>query len=270
MALQLVKNQAADYLLTKCLNPMCGHVFYSRNPIFITGNSRDVSIKGTRVPCERCGSEALQQDWEIDSDGRFQLHELLTELRNEQLAPKLKEFKGNFEAANDTVSGEDLADVLEQVEPKFARFRQVLSNLSPKAIELTVTIILTIITIQQCYLMSESNELASESNELQEKELSIQERQLKLEEEKLDFERHKLEVAKEEAALASKVAELESTLDELTKSPERDLPPLSSTNYPPKVKTLREGTRSLKGSLRNKPCPCGSGLKAKKCHPQGV
>jgi len=48
-----------------------------------------------------------------------------------------------------------------------------------------------------------------------------------------------------------------------------DVKTVSATNDPPKVKPQRINRRQIKSGTkigRNDPCPCGSGIKYKKCH----
>lgn len=252
------KNQAADYLLTKCLNPRCGHIFHSRNPILVTGNSRDIKVRGTKVNCERCGALAIQQDWDIDGQGKFKLRNLLNDIRQHQNVAGLVKYKERLEqAANEPIGSDEVVEVLQAVDPKYAQFKTFLSSLSKQDISIIIGALTLLATIWAIYLQAEANEIGHEGNSLQKSALTLQERQLELDREKFEFEKHKFESEKSKSTPQKEIAVLEAQLDEFFNSMDKSLNASSKTK------------KGLKGNLRNKPCPCGSGVKSKKCHPNG-
>ena len=270
MGAQAEQNQAADLLVSKCTNPKCGHTFLSRNPIFIGGGSTNITVRGTRVPCERCGAWATQLDWDIDSQGRFQLREIFDEIRNYGNVVRLKEFQEHVtEAANDEITANELADALGEVDPRFAKFKTYIKSLPKKELAIFINalfLLLTLVfTIASYYEQAEANELTKEANATQRESLSIQQQQLEL-----DQLKFKTEQAKREAD--QKVDELEDKLELLLKSLE-EIPysvPTQQLAPPSKPKQPAQPQCNLRGNQRNKPCFCGSGLKAKKCHPFGI
>ncbi|MCS0301516.1 SEC-C domain-containing protein [Vibrio diabolicus] len=258
------QNQAADLLVTKCTNPSCGHTFLSRNPIFVGGNSRDIVVRGTRVPCERCGSWAIQQDWDIDSQGNFQLRDMVNEIRNLDNVVRLKEFQEYVhEAANDEITANELADALSEVDPRFAKFKSYIKSLHKKdlkkVVETLLLVLTLVITIASYVEQSEANELAKESNETQAKAVSIQQNQYELDKRKFEAEQSHRESDQ-------RVSELEEQIEVLLRSLE-DKP--NQSVQPPKTPPSQPKC-NLKGNQRNQPCFCGSGQKAKKCHPYGL
>ncbi|HHX8662398.1 SEC-C domain-containing protein [Vibrio alginolyticus] len=262
------QNQAADLLVTKCTKPSCGHTFLSRNPIFVSGNSRDIHVRGTRVPCERCGSWAIQQDWDIDSQGNFQLREMVNEIRNINNVVRLREFQEHvYEAANDEITANELADALSEVDPRFAKFKNYIKSLPEKDLKKvveTLLLVLTLVfTIASYVEQSEANDLAKESNDTQANAVSIQQKQYELDKRKFEAEQTQRESDR-------RVLELEEQIETLLRSIE-EMPVIDNSNRIQPSDALPVQPKSkLKGNQRNKPCLCGSGVKAKKCHPYGL
>ncbi|MGR3970360.1 hypothetical protein [Shewanella sp. 1180_01] len=207
------QNQAADLLVTKCTNRRCGHTFLSRNPIFVGGNSRNISVSGTKVPCERCGAWAAQQDWHIDSLGKFQLRELINEIRNFDNIVRLREFQEQVtEAANDEYTSDELADALSELDPRFTKFKSYIRSLSAhelaRVIEALVLLLTLVFTISSSFGQREANELTRESNVIQAESVSIQQKQHELD--KLKFETEQLNRDTDQ-----KVSELENQIDSI-------------------------------------------------------
>ncbi len=269
MSAHAEQNQAADLLVTKCTNPTCEHTFLSRNPVFVGGNSSNITVRGTRVRCERCGSWAIQQDWDIDSQGNFQLREVVNEIRNFDNVVRLREFQEYVtEAANDEITANELADALSEVDPRFAKFKSYIKSLPKKDLKKvieTLLLVLTLVFTIASYLeQSEANELTRESNATQLEAVSIQQKQYELDERKFEAEQSQRDSNQRVSELEEQI---ESLLNSLEEAPVGDKP--KQNVQPPKTSPTQPKC-NLKGSQRNKPCFCGSGLKAKKCHPYGL
>ncbi len=240
-----IPRQSPDKLPAKCLNNACRHEFNGHNPIFVGGGSRGITVQGFKITCPKCGSWAQQVDWEIDWQGKFQITSLLADLRNIDDSEKLKKLKSNLEAANDENIATELTDALEQVDPSFSQYRDYLKSLSAKSnytlINLLISLIMLFITGASFVVQSDSKEISEEANE-------IQRESLELEKEKFNYQKQQD---------AQKVKELEEKIKNLIRSDKSETNKLPNKCF-------------IKGSLRNKPCPCGSGKKAKKCHPYGL
>ncbi|ANQ26012.1 hypothetical protein BA894_05970 [Vibrio natriegens] len=265
------QNQAADLLVTKCTNPSCGHTFLSRNPIFVGGNSRDIVVRGTRVPCERCGSWAIQQDWDIDSQGNFQLRDMVNEIRNLDNVVRLKEFQEYVhEAANDEITANELADALSEVDPRFAKFKSYIKSLHKKdlkkVVETLLLVLTLVITIASYVEQSEANELAKEANELAKESNETQAKAVSIQQNQYELDKRKFEAEQSHRESDQRVSELEEQIEILLRSLE-DKP--NQSVQPPKTPPSQPKC-NLKGNQRNQPCFCGSGQKAKKCHPYGL
>ncbi len=240
-----IPRQSPDMLPAKCLNNDCRFEFYGHNPIFVGGGSRNITVQDCKIPCPKCGSWAQQVDWKIDSQGNFQITSLLADIRNINDFEKLRQLNSNLEAANDENIATELTNALEEIDPSFSRYREYLksipSGLMLKLIELLVSLIFLYIANATLDAQNESKELSEEANEIQR--------------ESLELEREKFKYQKQQDAL--KVKELEEKIENLIEPDKSE-----TTKLPNKC--------AIKGSLRNKPCPCGSGKKAKKCHPYGL
>lgn len=268
MSAHAKQNQAADLLVTKCTNPNCGHTFLSRNLIFVGGGSRNITVSGTKVPCELCGSLAVQQDWVIDSQGNFQLREMINEIRNFDNVVRLKEFQEHVtEAANDEITANELADALSEIDPRFTKFKSYIKSLPKKdlakVIETLLLVLTLVFTISTYMEQSEANELAKESNATQVEAVSIQQKQYELDMRKFEIEQSNRNTDQKVSELEGKI---ESLLRSLEETPATDTP---KQRAQPSRPQSTQPECNLKGNQRNKPCPCGSGLKAKKCHPYG-
>ena len=109
---------------------------------------------------------------------------------------------------------------------------------------------------------------------------ALQEQQLELEREKFEYQKQRDTLEDAQKKLAEvKRKELDRKIQEVESSFEKRLKALESSNKIP-IEPTRQNTvenkipvkpsMKLKGCDRNKPCPCGSGKKAKKCHPNGI
>lgn len=130
------------------------------------------------------------------------------------------------------------------------------------ALFVALTLVFTIASYNE---QAEANELTKEANATQRESISIQQQQLELDQLKFEAEQAKCEADQKVDELEDKLELLLKSLEEIPPSaPTQQLAPPSKPNHPAQPKC------KLKGSQRNKPCFCGSGLKAKKCHPFGI
>ncbi|MEZ8633410.1 SEC-C metal-binding domain-containing protein [Vibrio cyclitrophicus] len=255
-----LSRQSPDRLPARCLNPKCNFEFLGYNPISVGGNSSNIVVTGTKISCPKCHSLAQQVDWKIDSSGKFQLTSLLSSLKSQTDTEKLNQFKSNIEAANDAdeINAHELIDALEEVNPRFSQYREYIKSIPIDKLgaftNLLLQVVMVIVTLVALSSQNEANSLSSEANSIQE--------------EALEFEKEKFEY--EKAQDDKKLLELERKLEELVESidskPNHLDTNLSDKSQPSKLKP----SCTIKGNMRNKPCPCGSNKKAKKCHPYGL
>lgn len=237
-----------DVLPCKCTNPNCGITFMSRNPV--GGGGSNISFRGNKTRCPKCGKTAYFADWSTDSNGQFYLSGFFSELRTFQDVGKLKELKSELEASNDSVTAQELANVLVEIDPRFQKFKQAIASIPVGRINTVINTVLAIITLLLLW-----NQLRSDE-EFQEEQLNLQKEQFEYQKErdkKSDSERSKSE---------EEIENIQRQIDVLQQKLQQNLEENGQG---------REGAGqpTLKGNCRNKPCPCGSGKKAKKCHPNG-
>jgi len=96
--------------------------------------------------------------------------------------------------------------------------------------------------------------------------MSINEQRLAVEKETLEYQRQQDNLARNERETSNwERQELTRKIEELERRLEEELRSQDGSNVQTQPKLYR-----LKGSNRNKPCACGSGIKGKKCHPNGL
>lgn len=243
----------SDTLPCQCTNPDCGITFQARNPV--GGSGSNIQFTGNMTNCPRCGQKAYYADWHTDSQGEFHLKGFFSALRGLQDVDKLRALKFDLEAANDNVTAHELADTLVELEPGFEKFKKALSSIPANKVGSLVQTLISIITI---VIMLQTWQSSDENHE---ENIAFQQEQ---------FEYQKERDAKQDT-ISSKADQerdnLQRQIDELQKQFEEKIKEYH-TQKPGADASGAHGAK-LKGSCRNKPCPCGSGKKAKKCHPNG-
>lgn len=239
-----------EVLPCKCLNPSCGYSFYARNPV--GGGGSNISFVGNATNCPRCGQMAQYSDWNTDSQGKFQLDGFFGAVRRLKNPEKIETLKADLESANDSITAEELSDVLVAIDPSFQRFSETLRSIPFSAINSlvqTLVAILTLLVIYQNWQSTQDNH--QENIELQREQ----------------FEYQKL-ADSEQARDHDRVDQIDAEIERLKRDFENRLRELERPKES-KKEASNSPKPGLKGNCRNKPCPCGSGKKAKKCHPQG-
>lgn len=241
-----------------CTNPNCRYQFVAPNPFPVSGNNNVFSDNMTN--CPKCGQPARYADWSTDSKGNFHLHGFFSFIKQIKNVETLKNIKAELEAANDKVTATELADTLVELDSSFSKFRELIKSIPASAVKDLIQTLIMLLTLVVMY------QTLVTSDEQHEETTSILEQQQELEEDKFDYQKQRdsLEDAETKQAEVER-AELEKKIRDLELSFEKRLEALENTN-----KTPVKPKKKLKGCDRNKPCPCGSGKKAKKCHPNGI
>jgi len=242
-----------NLLPCKCTNPACGITFMARNPV--GGGGSNISFRGNMTNCPKCGQMAYFSDWSTDSKGQFQLDGFFSELRAFRDIGKLKELKSELEAANDSATANDLADVLVELDPSFQKFKHAIASIPAGKINSVIQTLITIITLLVLLHTSRSDE-------------EFKEKQLQVEKEKFEYQKER--DLKSDVENAESEKDIEKIQEEIKSLQQQLLESLEENHKEQNLKPRGVGPKSkLKGNCRNKPCPCGSGKKTKKCHPNG-
>lgn len=244
-----------DTLPCQCTNPNCGLIFQARNPV--GGGGSNITFTGNMTNCPRCGQTAYFADWNTDSQGRFHLKGFFSTLSNVKDVEKLRKLKDNLEAANETITAHELADTLVEIEPGFKEFKVALKSIPENKINFLVQTLLTIITLViMLKTLQSSDENHKESINLQREQFEYQKERDKIQDET------RLQEGQERERLQKQIEQLQREFEEKIETINNE------ARTKKEIQPSMRGSR-LKGSSRNKPCPCGSEIKAKKCHPNG-
>ncbi|MES9925289.1 MAG: SEC-C metal-binding domain-containing protein [Candidatus Thiodiazotropha endolucinida] len=239
----------------------CGFIFPS--PFSLAG-TRNSAVVGCATNCPKCGGSARILDSFTDSAGRLYVKDLFDYIQNYRKPQKLEELKNNLEAANDEITAGELADTLLEIEPGFSRFSELIKSLPGSAVTNLVTILISLITLVITY------QTWVGGAEEHEEKMEIERAQLEIARENLEYQKQ----MDKEQENQDKQAELErekikAQIEQLKLNFEKKLKDAARTQPSQTTQTPTKGKTRIKGNQRNKPCPCGSGLKAKKCHPNG-
>jgi hypothetical protein len=238
-----------NVLPCKCTNPICGITFMSRNLVGVGGSN--FVFRGNKTHCPKCGQTAYYADWSTDSAGQFYLSGFFSELRTFRDVEKLKELKSELEAANETVTAQELADVLIEIDPGFQKFKQAIASIPVGKIATVIQTLVGIITLLVLLNQWRSDE-------------KFKEEQLNLQKDQFEYQKEMDKKSDSEKSESEKEIEnIQKQIDTLQQQLQENL---EKNNQGRNGSTPGPG---LKGNCRNKPCPCGSGKKAKKCHPNG-
>lgn len=233
----------------------CGYTFVSP---FSLGNSRNSAVIGCGTTCPKCGGNASVIDSYTDSEGRLHIQDVFNYVQTFKDTAKLKVLKTDLEAANDKITAEELADTLAEIEPGFDKFKSIIQSLPSASISSFISILVSILTLVILYQTWQSSE--DNHNE----SIGIQKSQLELSREQFEYQKEQDKKDNNSKSIADKEREnIQKQIDDLKKEFDKKLKNIEQKNNSNTTKTR------LKGNCRNKPCPCGSGKKAKKCHPNG-
>ncbi|MCG9630877.1 SEC-C domain-containing protein [Vibrio sp. Isolate30] len=214
-------------------------------------------MKNTTTTCPQCNSVAKYADFKIDRSGKIHISDIFKDLKKISSNEKLEAIKEKL-AANDDIGANEFVDALVNVDPSFNKYRQAVLNLSLPSLEFLVTTIISLIAL---VLTLRANTLTEDGNEIMRQQIELSKQQ---------FEYQKLQDLKAEEAVNAKqkeLAESKQQIDALKAQVDALLQELLSEEPP---KEMKKPKPLLKASLRNKLCLCGSGKKAKKCHPRGI
>lgn len=261
-----------DTLPCICTNPNCGYQFIARNPV--GGGGSNITFVGNMTNCPRCGQMARYADWSTDSQGNFHLHSFFSFIRQINNPETLKNIKIELEAANDKITAAELADTLVEIDSSFSKFRELIKSIPASAVKDLIQTLIMLLTLVVTY------QTLVTSNEEHRETTTLLEQQQELDREKFEYQQRRdtlEDIEKKQAESERK--KLERKIQELESSFEKRLKALENANKIP-IRPTRQNTaenkipvkpsKKLKGCDRNKPCPCGSGKKAKKCHPDGI
>ncbi|MGL5390144.1 MAG: SEC-C metal-binding domain-containing protein, partial [Shewanella sp.] len=205
----------------------------------------------------RCGGIAKFPDWHTDTTGKFHLDKIFSQVAKVKDTAKLSFVKESLEAANEDFTADDLVDALVELDSSFAQFKDTIRKLPAGTIISLVAMLFTFVSIVLTYQQVKVSEQALDSsNRFQQQQLDLARQQFEYQKQKdsNDLQQHKT------------ADELEIEIQEMKQMFEEKLKHLELEAQPKDIKPKP----LLKASQRNKPCPCGSGLKSKKCHPRGV
>jgi|GEM_PF-4708580 len=194
-----------------------------------------------------------------DSRGELHIQGFFQHLQKFNDHKKLEVLQANIEAANDAITAIELSEALTDLYPSFSQFSKVIASIPPSAIKYFIKVLMGIITLVITYQTLQSED------EHHDESIQLQTNQLELSRE--EFEYKKEQDKKQESIEKQKI---EEQINELRFDFESKLREIESKRNRPHQATSVQAKSSLKGNQRNKPCPCGSGRKSKKCHPNGI
>jgi hypothetical protein len=251
-----------DTLPCKCSNPSCGITFYARNPV--GGGGANFQFTGNTTNCPKCNQTAHYVDWSTDSKGKFQIKGFFSALRDFEGIGKLQTLKVDLEANNNFITAHELADTLVELDPSFEKFKTVLTSIPS---DKTQFFIQTIVSIIMVMIMLQTLQSTDENHD---ESIGIQREQHNLSREQFEYQKEKdAKQGATNSAIKLEQDELKNKIDLLENEFEEKLNKLENRKFNRESFQQYEGKSKLKGNCRNKPCLCGSGIKAKKCHPKG-
>lgn len=225
-----------------CTNSQCRHVFVA-DKVFGGNPGAGLIITGATTNCPVCGSIAKMEDVKSDENG-FITYSGLANILGATKREQIQVLADKLNAANEVFDGASLANVLVEANPKFKGIGEFLRGLSAKEAREWIILLVMIIT---AYLGWETLQLSREQYANQKER---------------DQEQSKVSASYEE-----RISDLEKRFEQLRSNQES----LRIKKKPaPETKNNRNDNFKLKGCDRNKFCSCGSGRKAKKCHPDGL
>jgi len=240
---------------------VCNKCEYTFASPFSLENSRNSAVIGCGSSCPKCGGNSTVINSYTDSEGRLHIQDFFKYVQGFKDTAKLKTLKTDLEAANDKITAEELADTLAAIEPDFDKFKSIIQSLPAASISSFIQILVSILTLVILYQTSHS------SDENHEESIEIQKSQLDFSREQFEYNKEQDKNNQSNKSQADKEREnIQKQIDDLKKEFDKKLKNIEAS----KENVILPSTKPhLKGSCRNKSCPCGSGKKAKKCHPNG-
>jgi hypothetical protein len=220
-----------DHVPCQCTNSSCGKIFQHGG--LVGGN---VKLSGCITSCPYCGSSAKILDGEMVA-GQYKTKQLFRFIKDISDEEKLVRLSRVLKAANDNVASEDIVDELSSIDSGFSKFADLFKNIPA---DRKLSIINTLMTLIALVITT----LQFSKDDPTERLVEIEEARFKQEQQKEQSGSNEIE------SLENQIQVLEQKFEELLSE---------------KKKT--EKRKPVKGSLRNKACPCGSNKKTKCCHP---
>lgn len=260
---------APEFLPCKCNNPVCGRVFSIRSPIAVGGGAM-VNFSGNTTNCPSCGSQAAIMDWTLDRNGRLELKGFFNELKGLKDPDAISAIRERLDAANeDRISAEAFADALVEIEPGFEKYRKTIAGLPSQHLKYLLTVVLpglltVIFTIRSYYQDQQHHD---ENMEIMRAQQGLLEQQFEYQKERDRAEDLRASAERDEQdLLEERIKEIERNFDERLNKLEAES--LNESRPKGGQSAGVQEQPKIKGAERNMPCPCGSGIKAKKCHPE--
>ncbi len=246
-----------NHLPCKCTNHACGLEFQAGNLV-----SGPVTMTGCSTTCPRCGSSAKILDGKMSQSGQYVIRDVFNLIGGIKENTLLESIKADLEASNDAITANELADSLVEIDPSFSKFAEVIRSIPSSSVVAFIGVIINIITLVLLYQTLVTND------EHHEEDISLQKEQIQLEREKFEYEKRKDKKEDESRSKSTSEAKnIQKQIEKLKLDFEEKFKALEKNNTT--IKKSSKHIKKLKGSLRNKPCLCGSGIKGKKCHPNG-
>lgn len=222
-----------EHVPCQCTNSKCGAAFQHGG---LVGGSGSVTMTGCSTVCPYCGSSAKILDGQMTS-GIYKTKELFRFIRDISDEEKLIRLSRVLEAASDKTTPEELTHELSSIDFGFNKFSALLKSIPfDKRIIILNTLLTFILVLISTLQFAKEDPL---------------DRLVEIEEARFEREQNEIKDAEiENKGFDEKIKILEEKFEELL-------------NQKDKI----EKKKPVKGSLRNKDCPCGSKKKTKCCHP---
>lgn len=235
-----------------CLN--CGLTFSS--PIVATGRMN--AYVDNSMPCPRCGGPAPIADATTDALGNVHIREAFKYLRSIDDPVRLRAIKSKLEAVSQPGSGAAVAAELDEVDAEFGAMVAAYLKDTPRVD--VVMLAKAFVALLTLWLVFRTYQATTQGVAAQEAQVAISAAQ---------FEYQKARDAKQDSAAEALRQDPEQLLQRIQQLERSVQDQLETRSGPYKQQRPAGPTERLKGADRNKPCACGSGMKAKKCHPNG-
>jgi len=236
---------------------VCSACNYTFDSGISLGGSKLSVVTSCSSACPRCGKYAPVMDSYTDVNGELHIGGMFKHLQNIKDHKKLEKLQAHIEAENDSITALELSNALTELDPSFSKFSKLITSIPPSAIKDFINTLITIIALIVAF------QTLNSADENHDESIELQKEQLKLSREEFEYNKQQ-NMMKE---LIEK-QEIENQINQLRLEFEKKLRETQATQLKIKKSTSRKSLQ-VKGNQRNKPCPCGSGIKSKKCHPQG-
>ncbi|MEH6784269.1 MAG: SEC-C domain-containing protein [Alcanivorax jadensis] len=208
-------------------------------------------------------------DWSLDRHGRLELKGFFNELKGLKDPDVISAIRERLDAANeDRITAEALTDALVEIEPAFERYRKAIAALPGKHLKQLITVMLILLpVVWQMRSYYQAQEHHNENMDMLRAQQTLSEQQFEYQKERDRAEDLRADAERaEQDRLEERVKEIERDFEERLKKLEAES--FNGSQSKGNQSAAVQKQPRIKGADRNKPCPCGSGIKAKKCHPE--